>query len=92
MQTAEVCILGKTYRLRTDNPDKLREYASYLNSTLDDIAAKYGLVDAKDTLTLAGMILTEQLFHLSEDSTQLKKEIDKLHSKISSFIQDNVKK
>ncbi|MBW6516197.1 MAG: cell division protein ZapA [Candidatus Cloacimonetes bacterium] len=92
MQTVEVVILGKKYRLRSDDPDKLHEYAEYLNNTLDEIIAKYGLVDAKDTLTLAGMILTEQLFHLTEDSDHLKKEIDKLHSKISSFIKDIAKK
>lgn len=92
MQTVEVVILGKKFRLRSDDPERLQEYATYLNNTLDEITAKYGLVDAKDTLTLAGMILTEQLFHLTEDSEHLKKEIDKLHSKISSFIKDIVKK
>ncbi len=88
MQTVEVVILGKKYRLRSDDPDKLQEYATNLNNTLDEITAKYGLVDAKDTLTLAGMILTEQLFNLTEESEQFKKEIDRLHSKISSFIKD----
>lgn len=92
MQTVEVVILGKKYRLRSEDPEKLQQYATYLNSTLDEITAKYGLVDAKDTLTLAGMILTEQLFHLTEDSEHLKKDIDNLHSKISSFIKNIDKK
>ncbi len=90
MQTVEVEIHGKKFRLRTDDPQKLQKYADYLNKTLDEITAKYGLVNAKDTLTLAGMILTEKLFHLTENNEQLKKEVDRLHSKISSFIKDNV--
>jgi cell division protein ZapA (FtsZ GTPase activity inhibitor) len=89
MQTVEVVIFGKKFRLRSENPEQLKEYAAYLNSTLDEIAAKYGLVDAKDTLTLAGMILTEKLFQQTETSENLKKEIDRLHSKISVFMKNN---
>lgn len=92
MQTVEVEILGKKYRLRTDDPQRLQKYADYFNETLNDIVAKYGLVDAKDTLAIAGMILTEKLFVMTDDNEHWKKEIDKLHSKISSYLSDNKQK
>jgi cell division protein ZapA (FtsZ GTPase activity inhibitor) len=88
MKSVEVEIFGKKYRLRSDTPQKVNEYAGYLNSLLEDISSKYGIVDNKDSLTLAAMILTEKIFELTDESEQLKKEIDSLNTKISSFFLD----
>ena len=88
MNSVEVEILGKKYRLRSDTPQKVEDYAAYLNTLLDELSSKYGIVDSKDSLTLAAMILTEKIFDLTTHSEQLKKEIDSIHTKISSFFVD----
>ena len=86
MKSIEVEILGKQYRLRADNVDKVKEYASYLNNLLEEISSKYGIVDNKDSLVLASMILAEKLFTITTESEKLREEIALLNSKISSFI------
>ncbi len=92
MKSVEVEILGKKYRLRAEDCRKIEDYASYVNTLLDDISSKYGIVDNKDSLVLATMVLAEKLFVMTEESDKLRKEIETLDSKISSFFVDLIDK
>lgn len=92
MKSIEIEIVGKKYRFRTDNPGQIKESAAHLNSLLDDITSKYGIIDSKDSLVLAAMDLADKLFQITEESRKLRQEMDELHSKISSFFVDVVEK
>jgi len=85
MVSLEVEILGKKYRFRSDNPDKITECASHLNSLLDEITSKYGIIDGKDILVLAAMDLTDKLFQLTEESREMRHDMQQLTRQISAF-------
>jgi len=85
MESIEVYIMGKKYALRAENTEKVKQYADHLNSLLDDISSKYGIVESKDILVLAAMVLTEKMFLMTEESNNLRQEIESLNGMLSSF-------
>jgi len=85
MISVEVEILGKKYRFKHSDPNKVQEYAEFLNKNLDDITKLYKLIDRSDILSLAGMSLTEKLLQSTEENERLKKKISEINEVLSEF-------
>jgi len=89
MTSVEVEIFGRMYRLRGEDPDKVRRYAAYLNAQLNDLAARMEFTDSTRVLSLAGMVLTEQLFAERDRNDTLQKEIDRLRGLVDNFLNEH---
>ncbi len=85
METVEIEVLGKIYRLRSDNPNEIRNYAGKLNAILDKLSTDYNIMDNKDLLTLSAMRLVEENEQLLKRVEQLTSKIDVLDRIVSTF-------
>ena len=88
MTSVEVEIFGRRHRLRGDDPDRIRQYAEYLNTELDRLAERMEFAESVSVLSLGGMVLTEQLFEEREKTQTLQKEIDRLRGLLESFLDE----
>jgi cell division protein ZapA (FtsZ GTPase activity inhibitor) len=82
MQTTEVEILGKKYFFKTDDPQKIKDHADYLNEQLEDLNSKFNTVDQSKLYVLFSMLLTEKYFAEIEKN----KDVDKIIAKIETEI------
>jgi cell division protein ZapA (FtsZ GTPase activity inhibitor) len=85
METVEIEVLGKIYRLRSDNPNEIRNYSEKLNAILDKLYTEYKIIDNKDLLILSAMRLVEENEQLLKKNEQLENKIDGLDRIVSTF-------
>ena len=76
MQTFEVKILGQRYKVRSDEKeDYVQGLAKYLTEQLDEVQKNTKTVATHNLAVLAALNITDTLFKLREDDTNLKKEV-----------------
>ncbi len=89
MKSVQVEILGRKYHFRGENHNKIREYASFLNEKLDELATDFQIIDHSKLLTLAAMIITEKYFIEKENNQDKKTKIDDISLSLSAFLSEN---
>ncbi len=85
MQSVEVEILGRRYRLRGEDPDKIVSYADYLNKELNNLAQHMEFADSTQVLVLGALGIVEQLFLEREQKDGLQDEMDRLRGLLESL-------
>lgn len=88
-ETVSVEIFGKKYPFRSEEPDKIRVYADYLNSLLAEISSKYGLVNYQDSLMMTSMLMAEKYFEILEQKKDLDSRIEELNESLSEALKEN---
>ena len=79
MKSIEIKILGRTYYFRSDEPEKLKETANYVENQLEKLNERFNTVDQNKLLVLYAISITEK--YLSE--------IDELNNLSEKFEQIN---
>ncbi|MDY6915294.1 MAG: cell division protein ZapA [Candidatus Cloacimonadota bacterium] len=74
MKPIDIEILGKKYHLRSDNPEKIRQYARYINEHLEELYHKFNTVDQHKLFVLYLLQLTEKYFDEKEQNEKLSKQ------------------
>ena len=88
MQSVEVEILGRKHRLRTDDPEQTKAVAKAIDSRLNDLQARYELLDYSRLLLLAVLQMQNDIFELDKKNQNLNKELEKLNQMIGKIISD----
>ena len=60
MKTVEIEILGKTYYIKSSDPEELLEKAKYLNEQLEELNEKFNTVDQSKLFVLYLLILFDK--------------------------------
>ncbi len=87
MKSTEVEIFGRKFRLKGDDPDKIKAYADFLNQHLDSLQSKMEFVDQNKLLSLGAIIVTEKYFNMVDQNKMLIEEIRKLNEVLNSALQ-----
>ncbi len=78
MNSVEIKILDKKYFFKTENPEKLKKTATYLNGQLEKMNEKYNTVDQHKLFVLYALRLTEQYFENENVNEKLTVELENI--------------
>jgi cell division protein ZapA (FtsZ GTPase activity inhibitor) len=78
MKPIDIEILGKRYHLRSDNPEKIRQYAKYINEHLEELYQKFNTVDQHKVFVLYLLRLTEKYFDEKAQNEKLSKQSEEM--------------
>jgi cell division protein ZapA (FtsZ GTPase activity inhibitor) len=85
MKSIEIKILGRTYYFRSDEPEKLKATAEYVENQLDKLNERFNTVDQNKLLVLYAISITEKYLseidehnNLSEKFEQINNLLDKI--------------
>ena len=85
MNSIEIKILGRTYYFRSDEPEKLKETAEYVENQLEKLNERFNTVDQNKLLVLYAISITEKYLseidehnNLSEKFEQINDLLDKI--------------
>lgn len=88
MQSIEIELLGRKYFFKTDNPDKIREYAEFMKSELDTLYKKNPAIDHTKLFTYYSLSLTERFFKEIEKNKILSSELKNIDSALKDLTSD----
>ncbi len=92
MNSVEVEIYGRKYKLKGEDTQKLRLIADKLNTQLVELGEQYELLEFSKLLLLCSLQLQERLLDLSKTNQDLKDELERMNQMISAFIRDTNEK
>ncbi len=88
MNSVEVEIFGRKYRLRSDNPQLTLNIADAINAQIEELRTKYESLDFTKLLLLISLQQQEAILNLSDKNQELSKDLDRLNQMISKIIGD----
>lgn len=88
MQTVEVEIYGRKFRLRSDDPSRTLTIVDSLNHQLAELVAKYQDLDFTKLLLLISLQQQESINDLQGKNKVLSSDLDRLNQMISKIIGD----
>lgn len=88
MNSIEVEIFGRKYKLKGEDTQKLRLIAEKLNAHLLELGEQYELLEFNKLLLLCSLQLQEKVIDLGKANQELKDELERMNAMISAFIQD----
>jgi cell division protein ZapA (FtsZ GTPase activity inhibitor) len=88
MNSVEVEIFGRKYRLRSDDPQLTTSIAEAINAQIEELREKYETLDFTKLLLLISLQQQESIIRLSEKNQELSKDLDRLNQMISKIIGD----
>jgi len=88
MNSVEVEIFGRKYKLKGEDTQKLRLIAEKLNTHLLELGEQHELLEFNKLLLLCSLQLQEKLIDLGKTNQELKDELERMNQMISAFIQD----
>lgn len=74
--------------MRTDAPEQTKAVAKAIDSRLNDLQARYELLDYSRLLLLAVLQMQNDIFELDKKNQNLNKELEKLNQMIGKIISD----
>ena len=86
MQSVEVEIFGRRFRLRSDNPARTKKIADEINRQIEELNESYENLDFTKLLLLICLQQQEQVFTFGEKNGELRSELDRLNQMISKII------
>lgn len=89
MQSVEVDIFGRRFRLKSDNPDRTRRVADEINAQISELNSTFDDLDFTKLLLLICLQQEERIVALGEENKSLSTELDRMNSMISMIITDN---
>ncbi|MDY0152786.1 MAG: cell division protein ZapA [Candidatus Cloacimonas sp.] len=88
MQSVEVEIFGRRFRLRSDDPLRTRKIAEEINSQIAELSDHYDDLDFTKLLLLICLQQQEQVLTLGEKNCGLSSDLERLNQMISMIITD----
>lgn len=92
MNSVEVEIFGRKYKLKGEDTPKLRLISEKLNAHLVELGEQYELLEFNKLLLLCSLQLQEKIIDLGKTNQELKDELERMNQMISAFIQDSGEK
>jgi len=86
MQSVEVEIFGRRFRLRSDNEERTRKVADEINRQITELSDHYDNLDFTRLLLLICLQQQEQNLVLGDKNTELGSELERLNQMISKII------
>jgi len=86
MQSVEVEIFGRRFRLRSDNEERTRKVADEINRQITELSEHYDNLDFTRLLLLICLQQQEQNLVLGDKNTELGSELERLNQMISKII------
>ncbi|MEN6444725.1 MAG: cell division protein ZapA [Candidatus Cloacimonas sp.] len=86
MQSVEVEIFGRRFRLRSDNPERTSKIAEEINNQIDDLSKHYDNLDFTKLLLLICLQQQEEVLTLGDKNRDLSSELDRLNQMLSKIM------
>ncbi len=86
MQSVEVEIFGRRFRLRSDEPEKTMLVAERINQQIKELSTQFDNLDFTKLLLLISLQQQEQILVLDDRNSELSTELDRLNQMISKII------
>ena len=74
--------------MRTDNPEQTRAVAKAIDGRLNELQARYQMLDYNRLLLLAILQMQNDIFELDKKNQNLNKELEKLNQMIGKILSD----
>jgi cell division protein ZapA (FtsZ GTPase activity inhibitor) len=88
MQSIEVDIFGRKFRLRTDDPDRLERIVAEINTQLDELQKTFDTLDFTRLLLMLALQQQEKVDVLEDQTRERGTDLDMLNSMIGKIIGD----
>ena len=88
MQSIEVDIFGRKFRLRTDDPDRLERIVAEINTQLDELKKTFDTLDFTRLLLMLALQQQEKVDVLEDQTRERGTDLDMLNSMIGKIIGD----
>lgn len=88
MNSVEVEIFGRKFRLRSDNPQLTYEIVGSINEQIEDLKTKYEHLDFSKLLLLITLQQQETIHNLKQTNKGLSADLERLNHMISKIIGD----
>ena len=88
MQSIEIELLGRKYFFKTDNPDKIREYAEFMKKELDSLYERNPAIDHTKLFAYYSLSLTERFFDEIAKNKELSEELKNIDSSLKDLNSD----
>ncbi|MDP8269587.1 MAG: cell division protein ZapA [Candidatus Tenebribacter davisii] len=79
MNSIEIKILGRTYYFRSDEPEKLKETAAYVESQLEKLNERFNTVDQNKLLVLYALSMTDKYLSEIDDHKSLSDKFEQIN-------------
>jgi len=89
MQSIEVDIFGRKFRLKTDDPTRLGRIIAEINTQLDELQQSFDTLDFTRLLLLLALHLQEKVDHLESQTREQGSDLENLNSMIGKIIGDD---
>jgi len=89
MQSVEVEIFGRKFRLRTDDVEKTQTIVAEINNQLSDLQILYESLDFTKLLLLLALQQQEQVLELQSQNILLSSDLERLNLMIGKIIGEN---
>lgn len=89
MQSVEVEIFGRKFRLRTDDVERTQLIVAEINAQLSDLQILYESLDFTKLLLLLALQQQEQVLDLQSKNNILSSDLERLNLMIGKIIGDN---
>jgi len=89
MQSVEVEIFGRRFRLKSDNPERTKQVANAINAQINELNSTFDNLDFTKLLLLICLQQEERIITLGDENKNLSTELDRLNSMVSMIISDN---
>lgn len=88
MQSVEVEIYGRRFRLRSDDPLRTKKVADEINKQITELCEHYDSLDFAKLLLLVCLQQQEKVLSLGEKNRELSSDLERLNQMISMIITD----
>lgn len=85
MKSIEIKILGRTYYFRSDEPEKLKKTAEYVEDQLEKLNERFNTVDQNKLLVLYALSMTEKYLSEIDDYKNLSKKFEQINDLIDEI-------
>ncbi len=85
MKSIEIKILSRTYYFRSDEPEKLKKTAEYVEDQLEKLNERFNTVDQNKLLVLYALSMTEKYLSEIDDYKNLSKKFEQINDLIDEI-------
>ncbi|HNQ39816.1 MAG: cell division protein ZapA [Candidatus Cloacimonas sp.] len=85
MQSVEVEIFGRRFRLRSDDPERTKQIADEINNQIDTLSKHYDNLDFTKLLLLICLQQQDEVLTLGDENRALSSELERLNQMLSKL-------
>ena len=85
MKSIEIKILGRTYYFRSDEPEKLKKTAEYVENQLEKLNERFNTVDQNKLLVLYAISMTEKYISENDDYKNLSEKLEQINNLLDNI-------